>query len=184
MFSVARPAHLAGKQMFSQLGRLASSAVILVVCISVCSALVGCALPGPDEGPAFGKPLQTKHTLIIAQAHFSRGEFGLAEKNYRAVIEEDANNPEAWLGLAASYDHLARFDLADRSYKRAKALIGESSVLLNNRGYSFMLRGDLGRARKLLVHAQRLDPMDERIVRNIEELNTRLEKIGQKPVQL
>ena len=88
--------------------------------------------------------MRTKSELEKAQAHFARGEFGLAEKNFRSAIESDSQNSEAWLGLAASYDQLARFDMADRSYKRAKDLMGNTPVLLNNKGYSYMLRGDLG----------------------------------------
>jgi len=33
----------------------------------------------------------------------------------------------AWIGLAASYDRLARFDLADRAYTMAIRLAGETT---------------------------------------------------------
>ncbi len=141
-------------------------------------------MPGPDNGAVHGRTTRTTSELSQAQSHFSRGEFGLAEKNFRKAVESDAQNPEAWLGLAAAYDQLARFDMADRSYKRAKDLLGETSVLLNNRGYSYMLRGDLVRAKRLLVRARRMDPANQRIARNIEELNVRLERAGRRPIAL
>ena len=54
---------------------------------------------------------------------------------------------EAWLGLAASYDRLRRFDLADRAYAQAIGIVGPTAEILNNQGYSYMLRGDYKRAR-------------------------------------
>ena len=49
---------------------------------------------------------------------------------------------EAWIGLAASYDRLRRYDLADRAYDQAMKIAGPSAEILNNKGYSYMLRGD------------------------------------------
>ena len=43
------------------------------------------------------------------QRHYRDGAFGLAEKNFRAAVEEKPANAEAWIGLAASYDRLRRF---------------------------------------------------------------------------
>ena len=40
---------------------------------------------------------------------------------------------------------LAGLTMADRAYKRALRLVGESTALLNNQGYSYMLRGKHGR---------------------------------------
>ena len=40
-----------------------------------------------------------------------------------------------------------RFDLADRAYAQVEKLSGRHATLLNNRGYSYMLRGDLSKAR-------------------------------------
>ena len=155
-----------------------------VVCGMLMMGVSGCALPSADQGPTFSQQARDNEDLDKAQKHFLRGEFGLAEKHYRRTIESEPNNYEAWLGLAAAYDQLSRYDLADRSYGRAKALKGETAILLNNMGYSRMLRGDLARARRLLVRAQQKDPYDERIVSNIREFNTKLTKIGRRPIEL
>lgn len=148
------------------------------------SGVAGCALPKLDEAPKFGQPQRTAEEIRQGKEHFVRGQFGLSEKYYRSAVERYPKDPEAWLGLAASYDQLARFKLADRSYKRARALIGETPALLNNMGYSQMLRGDLGKAKRYLVRAQQQSPGDVRITSNIEELNVRLEKIGREPIPL
>ncbi|MGI9423919.1 MAG: tetratricopeptide repeat protein [Hyphomicrobiaceae bacterium] len=144
----------------------------------------GCTAQQLDQLPALSKPDQQHHYLKLAQQDFQRGSFGLSEKNFRKAVEIDPKDEEAWLGLAATYDHLTRYDLADRSYARAKSLMGESPALLNNMGYSKMLRGDLRAAKTLLAKAWRLDPSNPRIASNIEELNTRLEQAGGEPIKL
>ena len=53
---------------------------------------------------------------------------------------------------------LRRFDLADRAYRHALAILGPTSELLNNQGYSYMLRGDHRRARVKLTAALQKDP--------------------------
>ena len=157
---------------------------VLPVAIFVIAMVAGCALPSVDEGPTLSRSERTSEDLQFAQKHFARGEFGLAEKRFRSAVESDPGSPDAWLGLAASYDHLARYDLADRSYARARAMLGDSAVLLNNMGYSRMMRGDLDKAKRLFRRAHRKDPDDDRITRNIDELNARLVKAGRRPVSL
>ena len=40
-------------------------------------------------------------------------------------------------------------DLADRAYGQAVSIVGPTAEILNNQGYSCMLRGDYKRARKV-----------------------------------
>lgn len=77
----------------------------------------------------------------------------------------------AWVGLAASYDRLGRFDLADRGYAAAVKLAGHTPSILNNEGYSYILRGDLGKARAKLDEALRLDPNNATAINNLALLN-------------
>jgi Flp pilus assembly protein TadD len=105
--------------------------------------------------------------LDKAKEYFRRGEYGLAERYYRQAIEERHNNVEAWLGLAASYDHLKRFDEADKAYKAVTSLIGNTPTVLNNLGYHYMLKGDLAAAEKALQEAQRRDPNNPYIKNNL-----------------
>ena len=77
---------------------------------------------------------------------------------------------EAWLGLAASYDRLRRFDLADRAYAEAIKIVGATVEILNNQGYSYMLRGDYKRARAKLLLADRKDPGNKFVANNLQLL--------------
>jgi Flp pilus assembly protein TadD len=78
---------------------------------------------------------------------------------------------EAWLGLAACYDRLRRFDLADRAYKEAIRIVGPTVEILNNQGFSYMLRGDYPRARATLLQAERKDPGNKFVKNNLKLLS-------------
>jgi Flp pilus assembly protein TadD len=95
----------------------------------------------------------------------------LAEHYFRRAAESHPRDAEAWLGLAAAYDRLRRFELADRAYKQAIAIIGASPEILNNQGYSYILRGDYSRARTKLAEARALDPKSPYILNNIKLLD-------------
>jgi Tfp pilus assembly protein PilF len=64
--------------------------------------------------------------------HFNRGNFGIAEQYFRDAVEKAPTDASAWIGLAASYDRLGHFDLADRAYRSAIHLVGETTAILNN----------------------------------------------------
>ncbi len=83
---------------------------------------------------------------------------------------------EAWIGLAASYDRLRRYDLADRAYDQAMKIAGPSAEILNNKGYSYMLRGDYARARETLLEALSQDPSNPYIKNNLELLEVSYRK--------
>jgi Flp pilus assembly protein TadD len=63
------------------------------------------------------------------------------------------------------------FDLADRVYRQAIGLLGPTAMILNNQGYSYMLRCDYNRARQMLLLAQRKDPDNKFIANNLRRLN-------------
>ena len=71
------------------------------------------------------------------------------------------------------YDELKRYRLADRAYAQALKLIGPTPEFLNNRGYSYLLRGDLRRASQDLSEAQAKDPENEKIRNNLKTLDVR-----------
>jgi Tfp pilus assembly protein PilF len=109
--------------------------------------------------------------LRLGNEHFALGAYGTAERYYRDAVEQSPRDVTAWIGLAASYDHIGRFDLADRAYASAIRLAGETTEILNNQGYSYMLRGDLVHARKLLTKAYQSDPNNPTIINNLKLLN-------------
>jgi Flp pilus assembly protein TadD len=120
-----------------------------------------------------------KDDLGLGKKHYREQNYGLAEKHFRRAVEAQPNAAEAWVGLAASYDRLRRFDLADRAYAQATALLGPTPEILNNEGFSFMLRGDYKTARKKLLAAQIKDPDSKYIQNNLALLEeVSIEKKG------
>src|SRR3954466_8613433 len=80
------------------------------------------ATRGPDE---------PRDDLTLGKEHFRARHYGLAEMHFRRAVESRKDDAEAWLGLAASYDELKRYRLADRAYARAFKLIGPTPEFLN-----------------------------------------------------
>jgi Flp pilus assembly protein TadD len=109
--------------------------------------------------------------LSMGKRYFRQEDFGLAEHYFRRAVESHPKDGEAWLNLAAAYDRLRRFDLADRAYVQAVAIVGPTAEVLNNQGYSYMLRGDYRHAREKLVAAQAKDPSNPYIVNNLTLLS-------------
>jgi Flp pilus assembly protein TadD len=124
------------------------------------AGLAGTGLLGADP----------KDDLSLGKQHFRQENFGLAEHYFRRAVESHPKDAEAWLGLAAAYDRLRRFELADRAYKQALDIAGASPELLNNIGYSYLLRGDYARARAKFNEARALDPKSPYILNNIKLL--------------
>ncbi len=114
--------------------------------------------------------------LSTGKAYFRAGNYGMAERYFRRAVERHPNDAEAWLDLAASYDHLKRFDLADRAYAQAIGLAGQKVEILNNQGYSYMLRGDNARAHQKLEAARRRDPGNAYVLSNLRLLHASASK--------
>lgn len=108
--------------------------------------------------------------LNLGKKYFRSANFGLAEKHFRRAVELHPRDAEAWVGLGASYDRLKRFELADRAYAQAVSIIGETPEIMNNKGFSYILRGDYRRARRTLEVARRRAPDNPYIQSNLELL--------------
>ena len=134
------------------------------------------AEPGPSGEPTapLAKPGlvgdDPNGDVALGKKYFRSNNFGLAEKSFRTAVEQHPNDAEAWVGLAASYDRLRRFDLADRAYAQAIRLVGPTVEILNDEGFSYMLRGDYARAHKLLDQAQAKDPANPYVQANLQLL--------------
>lgn len=114
--------------------------------------------------------------LNLGKKQYRANNFGLAEKYFRRAAEQHPRDAEAWLGLAASYDRLKRFDLADRAYNQAIGIVGPTAEILNNQGYSYMLRGDYKHAHDKLTAAQRKDPRNKFVQNNLHLLDASFRK--------
>jgi Tfp pilus assembly protein PilF len=134
------------------------------------------AEPGPSGEPV--APLATpglagddpNDDLQKGKRYFRANDFGLAEQSFRRAVEKHPRDAESWVDLASAYDRLRRFDLADRAYAQAIRLIGPTAVILNDQGFSYMLRGDYERARRTLMRAQGEDPANPYVRANLRLL--------------
>ena len=127
------------------------------------------SVPAPLGVNASGRMLGSdpNDDLSLGKKQYRANNFGLAERYFRRAVESHPRDAEAWLGLAASYDRLRRFDLADRAYAQAIGIVGPTAEILNNQGFSYMLRGDYTKARAKLAEAQRKDPRNKFVANNI-----------------
>jgi tetratricopeptide (TPR) repeat protein len=137
-------------------------------------ALTPSPVPNPVTGqnPGDVKYYPSDQPVRLGIQRFYDGNFGLAQRYFQDAVEKSPQDVTAWIGLAASYDRLGRFDLADRAYGAAAKLEGETPQLLNNEGYSYMLRGDLKAAAARFHQALKLDPKNQTTLNNIKLLNS------------
>lgn len=143
--------------------------------------VTGTVNPPPEpvyRGPANNSPQgealvgnNPADDLKLGKKHYRENNFGLAERYFRRSVEANPRNAEAWMGLAASYDKLRRFDLADRAYDQALKILGPAPEILNNQGYSYILRGDYKKARAKLMAAKSKDPNSPYIRANLDLLD-------------
>ena len=160
----------------------------LILCaVPMALALAGCettsdnslaVVPAvPATTPTVVEPGDVKYypsdePLRLGIEHFNRGNYGIAERYFRDAVAKAPRDVVAWTGLAASYDRLSRFDLADRAYASAIKLAGETTELLNNQGYSYMLRGDYGKAREKFLKAYQREPNNPTVINNLRLLDS------------
>lgn len=126
----------------------------------------------PDSVP----PYPDDQVLAVAKAQFRDENYGNAARYFERATQVDPDNGEAWLGLAASYDRLRRFDLADDAYRAAERRLGARPEYLNNVGYSYLLRGDLDRAEVYFNRALRKAPDNPTILNNLQLVRSARER--------
>ena len=158
-------------------GRPGKNLIIMALTLAAAASLTGCANDGWEvETGSIGEPLALSGESPSAddvdkgREYFAAGSYGLAEKHFRRAVEANPRSVGAWVGLAAAYDQMSRFDLAERAYRKALALNGRTPLLLNNYGYHYLLSGNKARARQILNESARLDPNDPTIQTNLHLL--------------
>ncbi len=145
----------------------AAAVALLALTLGACQT-VGTETAGPATGGTIEDQFAAaKDPGQVAREHFARQDYGLAERWFREAVERTPGDADLWIGLAASYDQLGRFELADRAYGSAAKLRGEDFRLLNNRGYSYLLRGDTARAAGMFERALALDPTNAVVANNL-----------------
>jgi hypothetical protein len=130
----------------------------------------------------------TSETPVDAYAsgkeNFAAGRLGLALVDFERALEEHGPSVDRLNALAATYDRLSRFDLADRAYRQALVLDPNSPQTLNNLGYSYMLRGRADLAAAYLAKAQSLAKGDPTIGANLAIANEAIERPAIEPASV
>jgi Flp pilus assembly protein TadD len=169
-------------------GVAAAAACVLAMGVAGCDSTLNSAFepeftaPTPSvQDPLGVKYYPSDQPLKLAMEYFDRGNYGLAQRYFQDAVERAPEDATAWVGLAASYDRIGRFDLADRAYSQAIRLVGETTDILNNQGYSYMLRGDIGAARAKFLKALAREPNNPTIINNLSLLNSSYKYIERPP---
>jgi Flp pilus assembly protein TadD len=160
------------------LSKFCGSALVLLALV-----LAGCQSGGvSDDISSFGDSAKsvedlsdvsyypTDELITKGKAQFKEGNYGKSYAIFKRAVDVYPKDPQAWLGYAASADHIGRFDNADIGYGKLARMIPNRIEYLNNRGYSYMLRGDLKNARTFFLRAYEIDPSNETTANNIELL--------------
>jgi Flp pilus assembly protein TadD len=150
---------------------LSIAAVAGVLVLAGCQANQIDAVKTTSISPAAAGDISASD-LKAGKEQFLEANYGLAEKKFRKAAELRADNAEAWLGLAASYDQLGRYDFAERAYQQLFKLSGRKAEIVSNYGYSQLLRGNKKEAKKLFQEAAELMPDNARIKANQKLLVT------------
>jgi Flp pilus assembly protein TadD len=158
-----------------------SAALVAMACTSLMLSACQTPLPGEtvvsSDPPAFETGiLSSNEANRLGRSDLAAGNYGMAERHFRDAVEKDRNDGPSWIGLAAAYDNLGRFELADNAYQQAIAVQGEGFEIINNIGYSYLLRGDKRRALRQFERALALDPANP-VVRN----NIGILRSGERP---
>jgi Flp pilus assembly protein TadD len=158
---------------------------LAAICVTACLLAAGCqsnvkSTGGVEDMSSFADSADsvadlsdesfypTDELVKKGKVQFNERNYGKAYAYFKKAVEVYPKDPQAWLGYAAAADHLGRFDNADRAYAKLEKMIPTRPEYLNNRGYSYLLRGDLPTARRYFVKAYEIDPSNETTANNIE----------------
>lgn len=147
-------------------------------------AVAGIALAGcqTENMSSFGDSAATVDTLADVSYYkndelvtegvtqFKAKNYGKSYALFKRAVDVFPNDPQAWLGFAASADEIGRFDTSDLAYRKLAGMIGGRPEYYNNVGYSYLLRGNLVQARRYFLKAYELDPSNETTANNLQLL--------------
>ena len=167
--------HSIGRTVCGNVARAGQMKIFKLALIAGTLILAGCQANQIDQSttkaidPAFSDI--SAADLKAGKEQFLEANYGLAEKKFRKAAELRGDNAEAWMGLAASYDQLGRYDFAERAYQQLFKISGRKPQIVSNYGYSQMLRGNKKEARKLFQEAAKAMPDNPRIKANLKLLS-------------
>jgi len=127
-----------------------------MVAVVVAMSVSGCAWSDGVLSPAQPgtETQQPADQYGAGKAYFAQGQYGFALESFRAALRQSPDSTRNLNAVAACYDRMLRFDLADRYYEQALALDPNSIQALNNLGYSNFRRYEEGYGGEYLASAK------------------------------
>ncbi len=148
--------------------------ISLFVITTVLASTAGCGTTAVTDSrnsiPSNVPEVPSGAELSTAMTAFESGNFGFSAKYFEMAAKKSPNDMTACLGMAASYDWLYRFDLADRAYGKCSKIGKDNFTYHNNVGFSYLLRGDYGKASVSFARAKQLRPGDPTAENNLRIL--------------
>lgn len=96
--------------------------------------------------------------------HFENGDYGLAVHRFELSLAHEGESVQVLNAIAASYDRLKRYDVAERLYGRALAYAPADPQTLNNLAFSSYLQGRHDQAQRYLQMAQANPEADREVI--------------------
>ena len=122
-------------------GGVKSLLVVAVLAAAGCAAEPGTVKVRPLADP--GSKLRPGDGLLAdAKGQLALGNVGLALEGFRKAARERPDSAEALAGMAACYDAMGRYDLAQAKYEAALALAPRSPTLLTALAVSLDRQGN------------------------------------------
>jgi Flp pilus assembly protein TadD len=101
-------------------------------------------------------------------------DFAEASHLIACAIEDPAASARAWDARGVLADHEGEWAAADEAYGRAAHLAPDDAAVVNNQGWSMLLRGDWANSVRFFKRAAALDPKSARIRNNLELVSSAL----------
>ena len=102
------------------------------------------------------------------------GRFDDAKPLVDCAVEGSGASWRAWNSRGVLADAMRDWATADEAFSRARALAPGEPSIVNNQGWSKLIRGDWASAVPLFEQAAALDPKSQRIANNLELANAAL----------
>lgn len=113
-------------------------------------------------------PDNSRHAERAGISAFRQGEMHRSAALLERATSAHGASWRAWNARGVVADHLGDWNSAETAYTRAAALSPDRPAVLNNMGWSLLLRGKWEQGLELLERAADLDPNSPRIADNLE----------------
>lgn len=114
------------------------------------------------------EPSDSRSAERAGIASLAAGDVGDARRFIEKAIALGSPSWRVWNALGVLCDFEANWDCADAAYGSAVVLVPNQPEILNNHGWSLILRGEWASAVQSLERAAQADPKSTRIKNNLE----------------